>query len=289
MNLSLHASQRSSMAGIHYHKLSLASSGFLSETVHAIYSIESSASAVNYQAVPNGFIGLTLILDGHSTTEQCNTENNRAWVIGLITRPLSVFHAPHSKEITVVFNPVMLKCFVKIPMRLLANGFAIAAEDLFPKQPLKDLMEQLYHDSSDTNVVRCVENFLIELYSETIHHRQALRMYEAIQQLYVNEVGDLANTFGVSTTTLRNWSADFVGLSPKELIQIRRFQGVLKEQEVQSLTDLAYRFQYFDQAHFTKNFRKLSGMSPSRYFSNNKLAFDFYKYGRWMLDSFAEN
>ncbi len=38
----------------------------------------------------------------------------------------------------------------------------------------------------------------------------------------------------------------------------------------QSLTQIAYDLKYYDQAHFTRTFKKFAGVSPSEYRSSNK-------------------
>ncbi len=271
-----------------YKRLSLESSRFLSEMVHSVYIISSGNRDISYQAIPNGYIGLTLILEGHSAVEKLTDHSTKAWIVGLITRPLSVYQAANSTEITVVFNPVKLRSFIPIPMHHFANGNMIPAAEIMPRNELCELTDRLMEDRSEENVIAQIENFLSKIFDEHSYHLASSKVFQMIQNLQVSEVGDLSNYIGVSTTTLRNWSADYIGLTPKELIQIMRFQKVLNEKETQNLTDLAYRFQYYDQAHFSKTFKQLSGMTPSNYFSDKKLGFDFYKYGRWLNNSFDQ-
>lgn len=273
---------------MHYKKLNLQWSPFLSEMVHAVYTIASPNEPLKYQAIPNGYIGLTIILQGHSYTEHSTGVRGNAWVVGMITKPLTVYQSEKSREVTIVFNPVKLRSFIREPMRVFAHGLLVPAHDVFPKSHLNQLIETLAENQNEVVMLRSIEQFLKKLFIEENHHSASLFMYSAIQDLQVLEVADLANCMGVSTTTLRNWSNDFIGLSPKELIQIMRFQKVLSEKEVSNLTDLAYRFQYFDQAHFAHSFKQLSGMSPKQYFSDQHRPFDFYKYGRWLENTFDE-
>jgi AraC-like DNA-binding protein len=59
-----------------------------------------------------------------------------------------------------------------------------------------------------------------------------------------------------------------LGVSPKWLIRCFRLQDALARLGVGSdvnLSALAQVFGYFDQAHFTRDFKRVTGVSPGRY------------------------
>ncbi len=63
---------------------------------------------------------------------------------------------------------------------------------------------------------------------------------------------------------------DRIGVGPKGFARIIRFQNALRT--IQStprinLTEAAMSFGYFDQAHFIKEFKQLSGLTPTSYIS----------------------
>ncbi len=63
-----------------------------------------------------------------------------------------------------------------------------------------------------------------------------------------------------------------VGVSPKELMDIIRFQFLLKElysSPQPHFTDVALRYGYYDQSHFIKSFKQMYGMAPSYIFITN--------------------
>jgi AraC-like DNA-binding protein len=78
----------------------------------------------------------------------------------------------------------------------------------------------------------------------------------------------VADCFGVSTRTLQRLFDDYVGLSPKWVIdRYRMLEAVetLNAGAEAGLTELAHRLGYFDQAAFNHAFEKLTGKSPSFY------------------------
>jgi AraC-like DNA-binding protein len=63
-----------------------------------------------------------------------------------------------------------------------------------------------------------------------------------------------------------------IGLSPKQLAKTIRIQTALKamlNNEHTSLTDLAYENEYFDQAHFIKEFKEFTGLTPKEFYGED--------------------
>jgi len=77
-------------------------------------------------------------------------------------------------------------------------------------------------------------------------------------------VADLAGEIGWSARHLTNRFRAEVGLRPKEAARVTRFDRARRGLYTGArLTDVAARAGYFDQAHFTREFHALSGLSPS--------------------------
>ena len=65
-----------------------------------------------------------------------------------------------------------------------------------------------------------------------------------------------------------------VGISPKQLGRIIRLQAALKmmlNNEGENLTQIAYENEYYDQAHFIKDFKDFSGVNPKEYLSDEQM------------------
>lgn len=83
----------------------------------------------------------------------------------------------------------------------------------------------------------------------------------------VTRVADLAEHVGLSERSLQRLVEQRVGLSPKWLIQRRRLHDAVEALKAgeSSLADTAARLGYADQAHFTHDFRTVTGMTPGEY------------------------
>jgi transcriptional regulator GlxA family with amidase domain len=63
-----------------------------------------------------------------------------------------------------------------------------------------------------------------------------------------------------------------IGLSPKQLSKTIRLQATLKTlltRKVTNLTDLAYESDYYDQAHFIKDFKEFTGLTPKEFYGDH--------------------
>lgn len=90
----------------------------------------------------------------------------------------------------------------------------------------------------------------------------------------VSRVDELAAHLGLSERSLQRLVEQRVGLSPKWLIQRRRLHDAVlalkagRRDGESSLADMAARLGYVDQAHFTHDFRAVTGMTPGEYLSD---------------------
>ncbi len=89
---------------------------------------------------------------------------------------------------------------------------------------------------------------------------------------------ELATKIGVSQKHLINLFSKQVGLNPKSLARILRFQKVLVTLESPERADwlqISTDCGYYDQAHFSKDFYDFSGINPSDYLNQRG---DFMNY-----------
>lgn len=84
----------------------------------------------------------------------------------------------------------------------------------------------------------------------------------------ITKVEDLVQRSGVSKRTLQRLFSDYVGVSPKWVINRYRLHEALERAsagESIDWTSLALDLGYFDQAHFIRDFKKLVGKTPTEY------------------------
>lgn len=98
--------------------------------------------------------------------------------------------------------------------------------------------------------------------------REIVATIEATPEL--TSAGALAARLGMTARTLQRLFDEYVGLSPKWVIdRYRMLEAVetLNAGAAGGLTELAHRLGYFDQAAFNHAFEKLTGKAPSHFLS----------------------
>lgn len=81
-------------------------------------------------------------------------------------------------------------------------------------------------------------------------------------------VADLAALVGIGERALQRLTATWLGLSPKWLLQRRRLHDASERLRTPAeLATIAADLGYVDQAHFTRDWRRVTGMTPKQFAS----------------------
>ena len=81
-------------------------------------------------------------------------------------------------------------------------------------------------------------------------------------------VSDAAARHGVTVRTLQRLFTHYVGVGPKWVLARYRMHDAVTDLDGGwdgTLTDLAHRYGWYDQAHFTRDFTALVGVTPGQY------------------------
>jgi AraC-like DNA-binding protein len=82
-------------------------------------------------------------------------------------------------------------------------------------------------------------------------------------------IKDLVNKTGYSQQHLNRILGKYAGMNAKGFQKIFRLNAAIKAIQTTALeinlTDIAYRFNYFDQAHFIHDIKEMTGIVPKEY------------------------
>jgi AraC-like DNA-binding protein len=84
----------------------------------------------------------------------------------------------------------------------------------------------------------------------------------------IARVDEITERFGVPIRTLQRLFRRYVGVGPKWVLRRYRLHDgaeLLARGEVAELADLSASLGYFDQAHFSKEFKQQIGLTPAEY------------------------
>ena len=167
------------------------------------------------------------------------------------------------------FKPAGLAVFAPVPQSELRDQ-VLTLESVC--RPLATAFTQIAVPGSHSFAewVAVIEPLLLRsLIKATLPDRRVLVAVESI--LTTNgqvSIRQLTNDVCVSERQLERLFAQSVGIAPKPLSEIVRFRALchlLIEQPNLSLTDAAFSMGYYDSAHLTRVFKRLSGELPSRF------------------------
>ena len=162
--------------------------------------------------------------------------------------------------------------FITLPPGEIANK-ATELDLLFGEQG-KLLEDQILAAENTAERIEIIESFLLErLNSNEATDRIARSGVDILLQTKGQvSIDELSTKLGINRRQLERRFSSLIGLSPKQLTKIIRLQATLKvieHKNFESLTSLAYENGYFDQAHFIKDFKEFTGVSPRRFYAGN--------------------
>jgi len=273
---------------MYYQEIEIPNNYALKDWLISIYEIKTQEKEISYFAIPNGYMGIMINIQGQTKIVDSNKTNPDSCIFGMIVSPFQILHAQFNWEICLLFNPVYLQLLLNDKMSHYTLGKVIDLEAILPSKGVHILKEKIYHSTGNIEKIEIIQNFLMPFFLHKKVNENVLQLYKMIESFEVFNVDQLSRHFSCTPTTIRNWAKEYLGISPKDLIQIKRFKKILTSIDIEELLDLAYNLGYYDQAHFSNFFKQKCGLTPTEYFKNNNLTFDFYNYKRWLIDNFAK-
>jgi AraC-like DNA-binding protein len=196
----------------------------------------------------------------------------KCFLIGQLTQPYVVEPLGNTGSFVVRFHPNGFLPFTTIPIKDMENT-AVPLELLFGEEGAA-IGEKILQAKDTAARITLIENFLLKRLSDKktidfVVKSTIDTILAAKGQFMVNEFSQKMN---INRRQLTRKFAASIGLSPKQLSKTIRIQAALKTlllEKVSSLTDLAYENEYFDQAHFIKEFKEFTGLTPKEFYGDD--------------------
>jgi len=204
----------------------------------------------------------------------------KCFVIGQLTRPLEIQATGETGIFAVRFHPNGFLPFTTIPIKEMENT-AVSVNKIFGKDG-QEIEQKIINASSTSERIKLIEIFLLNRLTDSrtvdrIVKSTVETILTANGQLSVNELSEQIN---INRRQLVRKFSSAIGLSPKQLSKTIRLQATLKmllSKQFTSLTALAYENEYYDQAHFIKDFKELTGYTPKEFYGSKlKMSSLFY-------------
>lgn len=190
------------------------------------------------------------------------------WVAGLQTQPTYVESYGESKMIVIQFKTIGAYAFLHQPLWHFTDDYT--ALDCVFNQEAEDIWEQLQEAKTIHEKFVLTENFLCSKLSAIPIPQE--KLISSVDNLFkkstTTPINQICQQHRISRKHLNFLFQEYLGVSPKMLSSLHRFQSMLhtiRNAKPDKLTDVAYQLDFFDQAHFNKNFKRFTGLKPQDY------------------------
>ncbi|RYD72891.1 MAG: AraC family transcriptional regulator [Sphingobacteriales bacterium] len=182
---------------------------------------------------------------------------------GFHNKPFEVeIYAPMD-QICILFNPSSLRAFTKNPYNSLLSSDSVFQEIFGVKS--NHIIDSIFAINDLALRAEILERVLLN----NLKNEVSPKLQEAIfliSDLKVNSmsIATLKNRLKVSEVTLFRLFTNHLGQNPKSYLRTIRFRNALTDiiHSKRSLSNIAYAHDFFDQAHFIKDFKNFSGNAP---------------------------
>ncbi|WP_353126336.1 helix-turn-helix domain-containing protein [Parapedobacter pyrenivorans] len=221
-----------------------------------------------YKVLPSAGLVIGFQYKGQLASVKNNAESklSSAGITGL-TDSYKIFkNSANIGTILVYFTEIGFTHFASHPAHELFN-LSLSLDDIFDKNEITEVEEKLAIASTDKLRIKIVEQFLLS----QLKDRQTDKLIvEAVKLIYGSNgtirIKELNGRLCISQSPFEKRFRKVVGTTAKKFASIVRFNAVLDNlNETKTLTEICYENNFFDQAHFIKDFKQFTGDTPENF------------------------
>jgi len=176
--------------------------------------------------------------------------------------------------LVVVLQPYAIYSLCKVAGYELTNQ-TVPLTDIFGAK-INDLEEQVIGAANICEAISLIESWLISQLKKAKEPDGYLK--RSIELICYNKgmltIEKLLAQVPVTERQMERKFKEYIGITPKKFTDIVRFQAfikALKSSKSASITEMVYRFGYYDQAHLNNYFKRKTGVTPFDYKTNLNL------------------
>ncbi len=240
-----------------------------------LYFKKTDTSILNYTTFPNKNLCLAIYKQNNinyinqSNTNHCIiTQGNNYFVsklYGFHKMPFQVDINSSLDQVCIIFYPSALRAFTTVSYADLMCSDAVF-ETVFSKKNTF-VLEQLFEEEDFNKRTEILETLLLKKLNNEIPYK----LKEALHLIETNNtenfsIETLAKTMEVSDSSLFRLFKNNLGQNPKSYLKTVRFRTILDEIKTgkHTITEIETLNQYYDQAHFIKDFKIFTGNTPKK-------------------------
>ncbi len=198
-------------------------------------------------------------------------EPGQSMIFGVSTGKFSRLLEGKGRVFSIKFRPGGFYPFVKVPVSRFTDTTR-GVEEVFGEEG-RALEEAILACADERYMIGLAERFLRERQPERDEHSETISQIVdyIISHPETTRVDNLVEQFQLNKRTLQRIFNQYVGVSPKWVIKRYRLHEAAERAASSEHVDwarLALDLEYFDQAHFIKDFKAIIGKTPAEYARN---------------------
>jgi AraC-like DNA-binding protein len=205
----------------------------------------------------------------------------RSLVSGISSNYSDIATRGESGVIAVTFYPHGASHFLNFPLSEIEDT-SVDLRNIYNAR-VKEVEERICEANSLTERIILIERLLLECF-KPIPGNDLLLIQKAVEIINRSKgqinASELSKKLLYTNKSLERKFSTLLGKTPKQFIRIVRFQGIIQtfyNPQNKRLTQFAYDNGYFDQAHFIKDFKSLSGYTPREFLSLGPCHADYFE------------
>jgi AraC-like DNA-binding protein len=221
-----------------------------------------------YKIFPSSGLVIGFQYSGQLATIKNGTEYQlaAAGITGISDTYKTFKNSANIGTILVYLTEIGFAHFASHPAHELFNQ-SLSLEDIFNNNSLSEIEEKLSSAHTDKQRIQIVERFLLSQLKDIQTDKLII---EAVKIIYQTKgtirIKELNEKLFISQSPFEKRFRKLVGTTPKKFASIVRFNSVLDNlSNTKSLTDICYENNFFDQAHFIKDFKQYTGETPENF------------------------
>ncbi len=184
--------------------------------------------------------------------------------LGVYKKPYFFEYKGAVKEMAVNFKPMAINFFFDDSYQNMFKSSFITIE---PCKIMDGINKSLSLPTDE------VIDFMDDLFANAYHKKQTYKLEEYLDAFIEDDsisVTDLADQLAVSPRTLLRIFKKYLTVSPTDFKKICKFRNAINLQAMSpvyaSIADLSFDCEFYDNSHFSREFKKLTNESPGAFF-----------------------
>ncbi len=207
------------------------------------------------------------------TSDNYLLKSAAGYLQGQILEPVNYRSLGKLYILSIIFRPYGIYRFLDIP-QMEFNGRRIDL-GLIMGHEGRELIDRLCDEPSRNGKVALADRFFRALLMKKPVRSPCIARASSFIDRFQGDIslGGICDCLNVNIKTLERDFRRIVGIMPKELSRILRFNrafNAINSGEYRDLHDLVFECGYYDQAHFINEFKRFTSLTPSAFINKRK-------------------